>query len=299
MRNGKMLLCVPRALSGAVLALALVLAVGACGSSGSPSSVAVSGPLANAANVTSQTRGAHMTLSAHIEGASAQAAVTVTGSGFFNYAGHEGMLTLKLAGLPADIAAGSSSTIEEIYKGTDVYIGSSLLAGKLPGGARWMKLDLARVGEAAGINPAQLLGGQSNPASLLEYLKASGGSVQAVGNESVRGVLTTHYRGTIDLRKLAKMLPGSHSAAAREAFEKSLTQLGLTSLPVDVWADSQHLVRRIELALSAPAGGQQTGVRVTIELFGFGATPAVNVPASSETFDATSSALSGLSALGG
>src|ERR1700738_2080480 len=159
MRNGDMVLRIPRALIGALLALALVLALGACGSSSGSSSASVSGPLADAAKVTSQTRGAHLALSARIDGASAQSPVTVTGSGFFNYAGHEGMLTINLAGLPAGAASRSSARIEEIYKGTDAYIGSSLLAGKLPGGARWMKLDLARVGDAAGINPAQLLGG--------------------------------------------------------------------------------------------------------------------------------------------
>ncbi|HMC72147.1 MAG TPA: hypothetical protein VKJ07_23515, partial [Mycobacteriales bacterium] len=182
MRNGEMVVRASRALTGALLALALALSLGACGSSGNDtSSVSVAGPLASAADATAQTRGAHVALSARIEGVSGRSAITMTGSGFFNYAGREGMLTLNLSGLPVSAATSSTTSIQEIYKGSDAYIGSSVLGENLPGGARWMKLDLARIGQAAGISPAQLLGGQSNPASLLEYLKASGGSVQAVG----------------------------------------------------------------------------------------------------------------------
>jgi hypothetical protein len=190
--------------------------------------------------------------------------------------------------------------MEEIFKGTDVYVGSSLFAGKLPGGARWMKLDLARFGAASGIDPAQLLGGQSNPAQFLEYLKASGGSVQIVGQESVRGVQTTHYHGTIDLKKAATVLTEhAPSGALRKAFEAQVAKLGLANMPVDVWVDSHHLVRRIQLSLSVPAGGQRASMNMTIELFNFGGTPSVTAPSASETFDATSTALGGLSAIGG
>ena len=39
-------------------------------------------------------------------------------------------------------------------------------------------------------------------------------------------------------------------------------------------------------------------LQLEVELFDFGATPTVRAPSSSETFDATSAALSGLSAVG-
>jgi hypothetical protein len=293
-----------RLLQALLVAIAVVtsaLSLGACGSSStSTSSVAALGPLANAADITAKTGGAHMSLSARIEATSLPSAVTMSGGGFFNYKTHQGSLAITLSGLPANAATGSSMTMEEVFDGTDIYVGSPLFAGKLPGGARWMKLDLARFGQAVGISPSALLGGQSNPAQFLEYLKASGGSVQTVGNETVRGVETTHYRGTIDLTKVVSLLgkQGGNSTL-RSAYEKSIAKLGFKSLPVDVWADSHHLVRKLEFALSAPAEGQRVGVHMTMELFEFGSTPAVKVPASSEAYDATSSALGGLSSLGG
>ena len=207
---------------------------------------------------------------------------------------------MTLAGLPASAVSGSSTGIEEIFKGTDIYIGSSLFAGKLPSAARWMKLDLARVGAAAGIDPTQLLSGQSNPAQFLEYLKASGGSVQTVGRDTVRGVPTIHYHGTIDAKKAARVF-AEHAgkSSLRESFEKEVAKVGLTTIPVDVWVDSHRLVRRIQLSVSIPAGGQRASINMTIELFGFGATPAVSTPPASETFDATSTALGSLGALNG
>jgi hypothetical protein len=291
----------PRAVSCVLATLAIATSLGACGSSGGGSStVAIAGPLASAAYATSQTGGAHMALSARIDAAGLPSPVTISGSGFFNYSSHEGTLSMTLAGLPASAVSGSSTAIEEIFKGSDIYIGSSLFAGKLPSGARWMKLDLARVGAAAGINPTQLLSGQSNPAQFLEYLKASGGSVQTVGRDTVRGVPTIHYHGTIDVKKAARVI-AEHAgkSSLREGFEKEVAKVGLTTIPVDVWVDSHRLVRRMQLSISIPTGGQTATINMTIELFGFGATPAVSTPPASETFDATSTALGRLGALGG
>jgi|ERR1700726_794057 len=301
MRNGEMTARVTSALTGALTALAVALALASCGSSGATgsSSVAVVGPLARAAYATAHAGGAHLSLSARIEAGALPSAVTLSGNGFFNYKGHEGALSMTLAGLPANPITGSSTSIEEIFKGTDIYIGSSIFR-KLPGGARWMKLDLARFGAAAGINPTQLLGGQSNPAQFLEYLEGSGGSVQTIGQDRVRGVPTTHYRGSIDLKKAAAALTQhAGNSSLRGSFEKDIAKLGLTSMPVDVWIDSHRLVRRMQFSMSVAPGGQRASITMTLEFFDFGATPAVTAPPASETLDATSSALSGLNSAGG
>src|SRR5579864_5524648 len=103
MRNGDMTARVTRALIGAIAALALAFSAGACGSSGASgtSSVALVGPLANAAYATSQAGGGHMTVAARIEAGGLPSAITISGSGFFNYKSHEGTLSMTLAGLPA------------------------------------------------------------------------------------------------------------------------------------------------------------------------------------------------------
>jgi hypothetical protein len=56
-------------------------------------------------------------------------------------------------------------------------------------------------------------------------------------------------------------------------------------------------VRRISLALSIPVSGQTVSSQIVIELFDFGPTPTVTLPAQSDVYDATQAALGGLSGL--
>jgi len=270
-----------------IASLALAVALSGCGGS---SGVVVAGPLARAAYITSSVKGAHMQLTAKVEaGSLLPQPITMSGAGYFNFAGREGTLSMQMTGLPESALGSGTLTMQEILKGSDVYVGSPLLAGKLPGGASWMKIDISQAAKAAGLDPTQLLQGQANPAQFLEYLKATGSAVTVVGHEPVRGVPTTHYTGEIDLAKMASAL-GASSAD----IQKAIGQLGLSKLPVDVWVDSHNLVRRLELNLNAGAGGQSMHMQMTIELFDFGSTPPVTAPPASQTFEATGSALGGL-----
>jgi hypothetical protein len=279
--------------------IAIVLAISASGC-GSSTSAALD-PVAQAADVTSSVGGAHMSLTAQVSAAALPAPFTITGQGFFNYKSREGALSLDMSSLPAAALASASSgplRIQEIFKSSTIYVGSPLFAGKLPGGARWMKLDLSRLGGGLGLNLQQLTGGQSNPAQLLDYLKA-GGSVTVVGHELVRGTATTHYHGSLDLSRISDFVPSADRAQLHSALAKLIAQTGVSSLPVDVWVDSQRLVRRMTIALSLASRGQKLQLRLTIELFGFGPTAPVIPPRAAETYDATSTALAGLSASGG
>src|SRR4029079_18245932 len=46
------------------------------------------------------------------------------------------------------------------------------------------------------------LGNPTSPADYLAHLQAIDGTITVVGTEAVRGVATTHYRGTLDLGTL-------------------------------------------------------------------------------------------------
>ncbi|MFI4977594.1 MAG: hypothetical protein ACHP93_02410 [Solirubrobacterales bacterium] len=283
------------------LALAASIALAVC-SSGCGSSSAVLDPVAQAADATSLVGGAHMAFEVQVSAAALPAPFTVSGEGFFNYKTREGSLSLDMTGLPSTTATSlpsGSLQMEELFTSSAIYVGSPLFAGKLPGGAQWMKIDVSKFGQALGFNLQQLAGGQSNPAQFLEYLKASGGTVTPVGHELVRGVATTHYRGAIDLNKVADVLPSSNRDQLRAALAKLITQTGSASIPVDVWVDAHRLVRRITMALAVSTGAQQAQTRMTIDLFGFGSTPPVTPPPQAEVYDATQAALSGLSSAGG
>jgi hypothetical protein len=297
MRNPRMpLRLLTGLIAGVAAALALALTTSGCGSS----SVAVD-PVAQAAEATSHAGGAHMALAMQITAAGLPAPVSVSGEGLFNYKTREGTFSLQMSGLPTSAPAGAGGPlrIEEIFKSSTLYVAASIFAGKLPGGAHWIKVDLGRVGQSLGFNLEQLSGGESNPAQFLEYLKASGGTVTPVGHDLVRGVQTTHYKATIDLSKVADVLPSSHRAQVRAALAKAIAQLGASKLPVDVWVDAHGLVRRMAIALSFAPGAQAVKMQMTLDLFGFGPTQPVLAPSAGDVYDATQTALSGIAAAGG
>jgi hypothetical protein len=284
-----------------ILALAAAFALAVFGS-GCGSSSTVLDPVAQAADTTALVGGAHMALQVQVSAATLPAPLTISGSGFFNYKTREGSLSMDMTGLPSTDSTSLPSGalhMEELFTSGVIYVGSPLFAGKLPGGAQWMKIDISKFGQALGLDLQQLAGGQSNPAQFLEYLKASGGTVTPVGRELVRGVATTHYKGAIDLNKVAEVLPSANRDQLRAALAKLITETGSGSIPVDVWVDSHRLVRRITMALAIATGGQQAQTQMTIELFGFGSTPTVTPPPQADVYDATQAALSGLSSAGG
>jgi hypothetical protein len=276
-------------LAASAAAAALAVSISGCGSTS-----ATLDPVAKAAETTSRAGGARVSISGSITGLNGATALTLQGDGSFNFSAHEGSLLLVLGGLPASAQSqlgGSSLEMNELFKSGSLYIGSPLFDGKLPGGARWLRLDLARLGQAIGLDPSSLTSGSADPAATLKYLSAGGGTASVVGREAVRGVPTTHYAGRLDLLKAAEAAPGGASASARAAFKKLIAQTGAGSVPIDTWVDGHHLVRRISMSFDMHANGQELQMKLQLEFHDFGSTPSVRAPASSEVFDVTSDAL--------
>ena len=138
-------------------AIALALSGSGCGTS-----TAALDPVAQAAQATSHFGGAHIALSVQVAAPGLPQPFTMSGQGFFNYGSEEGTLSLDTTSLPAGTSAALPSGplhIEEIFKSSTIYVGSPLFAGRLPGGARWLRIDLGRFAQAIGFNLQQLAGG--------------------------------------------------------------------------------------------------------------------------------------------
>jgi hypothetical protein len=154
-----------------------------------------------------------------------------------------------------------------------------------------VKIDLARAAGTAGIpglgsllsNPAS-----SNPSQFLQYLRAASGSVTKVGAAPVNGVPTTHYRATINLDRVANALPAGSRAQARQAIAQLEHLTNLHALPVNVWVDGQHLVRRMRFSYDETIGtGQPLRSAITVEIPEYGPQPVPALPAASQVLDAT------------
>ena len=269
--------------------------------SGCGSTAATIDPVAQAADTTSRAGGAQMAMRARMEIEGLPTPLTMTGTGNFNIAAKEGEIVSNLTGLPSSGLGAlhvSSLHFTELFAKDVLYLESPLFAGKLPGGARWMKIDLAKAARGAGLDPQSLTSGQSNPAQVLDYLRASGGSVKNLGPSVVRGTRTTRYGGTIDIAKAAGKISGTGASQLKSSIEKLVSEGGSATIPVEVWVDGHNLVRRMTMTLGETPAGHHFKVAITLELFNFGATPTVNVPPDSEVFDATRTSLAGLSAAG-
>ncbi|HEV7494534.1 hypothetical protein [Baekduia sp.] len=177
-----------------------------------------------------------------------------------------------------------SFTVKEITDKQQLYLRSPLFAGKLPGGKSWMKVDLAEAARTPGLDLDALgaSGPSQDPAQGLDYLQGAG-AAKRLGAAKVHGVATTHYRVQVDLKRAAQR---SAKGTAKRSIDRLIATLGgPTTLPVDVWVDGDHLVRRQRVAYTATVTGQVSAFDVTTDYTAFGAKLDVKPPADGETFD--------------
>jgi hypothetical protein len=265
-----------------VLSIGLVAALAAsgCGAEDSAKQAASDAknaidPVAQAAETTtSKDGGMALTMTAKV-GVGGQD-VPMTGTGVVDRTGKKGKMTLKTA------AGGKSLTIDEIIDGHVIYMGGDVFGSQLPEGKKWVKLDLDAEAAKQGIDLGALGGGASqDPAAALDYLKGAGPS-RKIGTATVNGTQTTQYHVDVDLRKVAAK---SDDPDAKKAVEKLIQTSGVRTMPVDVWVDDQHLVRRERIAYTGTEQGQKASFDMTIDFTKFGVDVDVAAPPAAQVTD--------------
>jgi hypothetical protein len=237
----------------------------------------------------------------------ANGTATVTADGAIDNANQRAQLTIDLskaaAGLPdmagaALGALGNDGRVDVVTDGSDAYVNVGSLGSILgaTAGQSWVKISGKEAADAAP---------EAAVASGTEILKLLGqaGDITTVGTEQVRGVETTHYRGTLDVAAALSQLPADEQGEIGDR----LTQLGIDpkalSFPLDVWIDQDDLVRRVLLGVdgSKLPGGSTAGTTatVTLEFYDFGAPVNVTVPPADQVFTLDPGLLKGLSGLPG
>ena len=255
----------------ALLAFVIAAMPLACGGDGlSPEAV-----VAEAATKTADAGSARIDMSAAIEGGGQS--FTMVGKGEF--ADQRGRMTFDLSD-----QAGQQLSMEMIFDQLVIYMKfPSELGAQLPAGKSWVKMDLEELSREEGIDLAELMqAGQSDPTQALQYLRGASDDFEKVGEEEIRGVGTTHYRGTVDLRKAA----GQLSEGARESVDRIVELTGESSFPFDVWIDEDGLARRIKYEQSLPtAQGSNATMGMTMDFYDFGVEVEVEPPAEDEVVD--------------
>jgi hypothetical protein len=178
----------------------------------------------------------------------------------------------------ADPESGDPVRMQLVGDGTVMYMRSSLF-DPLPDGREWMSLDVS-----FGREPDAPLPANGDAKGELELLEAVTGDVQKLGEEEVRGVPTTHYRGAVGVSEQTERLQeeGGEDIAAYLEEEGA-------PLRVEAWIDAEGLIRRMRYVQSRPGDGgeEPTTIDMRTDFFDFGIEPEIDVPDSDEVFDAT------------
>ena len=194
-------------------------------------------------------------------------------------------MTMQLENPPAGSpAAYPMELVLDYSHGFVEYLRSRMLDGHLPAGKTWVKIDVGKVAGQQGVDLDRVLQAQSaDPTQMLDLLRRSSSPV-LVGKEQVGGVSTSHYRATVDLRRLAAL---ETDTTVRESLRRAIELSGATSYPVDVWIDADGYLRRMRTTVvEAPPGSTTAAtVSVTEELSDFGAPAQVTVPSAAEVAD--------------
>ena len=172
-----------------------------------------------------------------------------------------------------------------------IYLRLGSLSSQLPGGMRWIKLDVTKLGKSAGLDLSKMMAGSGlQPTDLLSMLVAEGAKTQKLGPATVGGVATTRYHVTIDIAKAlqSKGLTGPllSSIAAQ-----------MKTVSENVWIGKDGLVRRVALGYSVPRRGAR--LTMTMDISDYGAHVTIAAPPASQVFDATQFAQQGLASAEG
>jgi hypothetical protein len=155
---------------------------------------------------------------------------------------------------------------------------SSDLFGSLPGGRKWMGLDLSLLGGSDAPLPAD-----GDAMGELAILETVADDVQKLGEEDVRGVSTTRYHGEVDVSERTEQL-------REEGAEKLASEIEEDPpMQIEVWIDSDGLVRRMRYvkAERGEDGEKAPATDMRVDFFDFGIEPEIELPDSNEVFDAT------------
>jgi hypothetical protein len=286
-----------RAGIAAALAIALAAAVTAGCGGGSASSPLSLDPVAAAATKTQNAGAARIRFAMRISAPLQSNSIRMRGTGAID--GTSAEMSFKLGSMAGelgpDLGQLQHASIKEVALEQDgdyvTYLRLGFLSSQLPGGKQWIKLDVSKLGKAAGLDLGELLSGsQFQPSDLLGMLESEGAKVQKLGPATVDGVATTHYRVTIDVAK-ALEAKGLTSPMLNGITAK------LKTLSESVWIGKDGLVRRVQLSADVPRGEEPLRMTMRMDLYDYGAQVAIAAPPSSQVFDATSFAQQGLGSL--
>ena len=231
--------------------------------------------LAASAARTSHAKSARMAMTMRISVPPTGQTIVAHANGVVGFRSRNADLTMDMT-----IPGAGAIRMREVMVWPVIYMHSPLFAAGLHG-KQWMKLDMAKIERAHGVNLNALTStGSSDPTQMLQTLENESDSLQNLGAATVRGVPTVHYHAVIDLAKAARNAPAAMRAAVQKSDARLIAMLGTHRMPMDVWIGQDQLVRRLAYHMSLPIAstGQTMAMDVQLDMFDFGVPVHVTAP---------------------
>lgn len=146
----------------------------------------------------------------------------------------------------------------------------------LAGGKPWLKVDLGQIGNRAGVDVDQVLKvvEKVDPAEQTKMFTAST-DARKVGTETIDGVKTTHYVGTVTVAQALSRL----DADARSRAQQILPSSGSSKINFDLWVDGSRLPRKLSSKVDNAKDENST---VTVVYRDYGKPVSVTAPPAAE-----------------
>ena len=151
---------------------------------------------------------------------------------------------------------GADGSMEMRLVDKAMYIGGNAEMAKEMDGKAWMKFDMSALSDGElGAGAAGAGQAEQNPAAESTFLTGAK-NVKKVGTETVEGVKTTHYTGTVTLDTLRDAFK-NEDKVTRDRREKSVQQyekLGVDKLVMDMWIDGEDHTKQFRMKGDADKG---------------------------------------------
>ena len=196
--------------------------------------------------------------------------ITTSGTGMPGNYSVSGAYDLDNGAMEMDVTGGSGSPAagaETLIVGGKMYV-------KVPAGLGagltkpWMSIAIPG---GSGLGSSATAG--MEPQQMLKEVQAVTGGLTVVGHETIDGVDTTHYHGTVDPAKIIAKEGGGADMAGH-----------VGTIPIDIWVDGQGRLVRQQTSVSglqglSDSGSTPTGdVVVTIDFTDLGGPVAITAP---------------------
>ncbi len=223
-------------------------------------------------------------------------------------------LEMSVSAAGEELSLSGEADVDNVHKRIDMTMDLGMLGGEMQvlmddgvvymrspvfedAGTEWVSLDPSKMDPATAAQFGGFGTGTTDPSAYIG-LFAGVFDVEASGEQEIEGVSTTHYVGTIDLKKVlggfADVVGEDVDAETRKQLEMVVEQfesLGIDEkIPFEIWIDEEGLPRRQRISMDfgdLVPGDEAASMKMTVDFSDFGKPVEIEVPRPSEVTDMT------------